>query len=80
MDQQLLIDQISIFDFSMSNILAGLIFGVIGLWIFRRGRKEANNKIVVIGMLLMVYPMFTNGPVQDWGVGVGLCWLFYFLW
>ena len=68
------------FDISISGIIAGLLFGVIGMWMFREGKRNSNLKIVVISVLLMIYPYFTSGPKQDWGVGLMLCGLAYFFW
>lgn len=68
------------FDFSISSIAASLLFGIIGYWIFRAGKQRANLPITGIGIALMVYPYFTSGPWGDWGVGIALCGLAYFLW
>jgi multisubunit Na+/H+ antiporter MnhE subunit len=67
-------------DFSTSSLIAGFIFGVIGFWMLREGKKKANITIVVIGILLMAYPYFTKGPFLDWGVGVVLCATAYYFW
>ncbi|HWU44178.1 MAG TPA: hypothetical protein VN132_12090 [Bdellovibrio sp.] len=60
-------------EFDIHAILAGLIYGIIGMWLFRRGRRDANLRYVVVGLLLMIYPYFTRGPVYNWGVGALLC-------
>lgn len=67
-------------NFSVSGLIAGLIFGVVGLWLFREGRKSLNHKVMVIGLVMMIYPYFTNGPWMDWGIGFGLSGLAYYLW
>lgn len=64
--------------FSASSLLAGLIFGIIGMWLFGRGRKTSNLHFVVIGLILMVYPYFTKGLVADWGIGTALCGMAYY--
>ncbi len=64
-------------NFSVSSLFAGLIFGIIGWYIFKHGRKTANNHFVFIGIVLMIYPYFTKGPLADWGIGAGLCGLAY---
>lgn len=66
------------FDFSISGIFSGFIFGVIGLYVFRHGRKVMDTRFIGIGVALMVYPYFTNGPWADWGVGMALCALAYY--
>jgi hypothetical protein len=71
---------ISGIDFSLSAILSSLLFGVIGMWMFREGKRNTNLKIVAISVLLMIYPYFTHGPVGDWGVGIILCGLAHHFW
>ncbi len=65
---------------SMSGIFSGLIFGVIGFWMFREGKRNTNITIVLISIALMVYPYFTFTPVQDWSIGFALCDLAYYKW
>ena len=59
--------------FSASQIIASLIFGVIGIYVFRLGKRNLNYPLIFVSIALMVYPMFTSGPLQDWGIGIGLC-------
>jgi hypothetical protein len=66
--------------FTASSLAAGLIFGAIGLWIFREGKRNLNFVTPFIGIALMIYTMFTEGPLLDWGVGLLLCVAAYFLW
>jgi hypothetical protein len=68
------------FSFSISSLIAGILFGFIGWWLFRKGRKNSQPKIVGIGVLLMIYPYFTPGPISDWSLGISLCALAYVLW
>lgn len=64
--------------FTLSSIIAGLIFGFIGLWLFRRGRKENHRTWIFVGLALMIYSLFTSKPWQDWGIGAALCaWAYY---
>ncbi len=65
---------------SMSGIFSGLIFGVIGFWMFREGKRNTNITIVLISIALMVYPYFTSTPLQDWGIGFALCAAAYYKW
>jgi hypothetical protein len=67
-------------NFSISSIFAGLIFGVIGFWLLREGRKKGNMHIALIGVGLMGYSYFTNNPWADWGIGLGLCYLARHFW
>jgi len=64
-------------DFSVSTILAGLLFGVAGLWLVRNGRREGNLRWAMIGVVLMIYPYFSPNAYVDWGLGFFLCALAY---
>jgi multisubunit Na+/H+ antiporter MnhE subunit len=66
--------------FDVSSLVAGFIFGVIGLWMFREARRKHNNNTKYIGIALMIYPYFIDGAVRNWGLGITLCILAYFLW
>lgn len=57
-------------DFSPSVLIAGLIFGVVGFYAFRIGKKNSNLKLVILGMILMVYPLFVSGAKMTWGIGI----------
>lgn len=65
-------------DFSFSSLLASFTFGVIGIAVFREGKKRAEFDLIFIGIAMMVYPYFTNGPWMDWGIGLLLGALAYF--
>jgi uncharacterized membrane protein len=69
-------------DLSASSIISGLFFGAVGYWLYRKSRapEKTNFPILAIGIALMVYPYLTKGPLADWGVGIALCGLAYFLW
>jgi len=68
------------FDFSAQALIAGLIFGVAGLWLFREGRKNLNFRVMIAGIGLMTFQLFAKGWLQTWGIGLGLCALAYFFW
>ena len=57
---------------SFSIIIAGLIFSSVGWILFKHGRKEAENKIVVIGLALMLYPYFIESTKLMWLIGLAL--------
>lgn len=61
-------------------MIAGFVFGVIGLWMIREAKRRANLIIAVIGVLLMSFTFFTSHPAMDWGVGFTLCAVAYFFW
>ncbi len=75
-----LTDQLSDMDLSINvpALVIGCLFGFVGLWFFRRGRKELNNIHVVIGILLMIYPYFISGTLMTFLVGAGLCGAGYY--
>ena len=60
------------------QLLAGIIFGSIGFVAFVYGKKQTNFKIMIIGVLLMVYPYFISNDVAVLGVGVILSAALYF--
>lgn len=62
------------------SLIAGIIFGIIGFWLFRKGKKEHHVSHSLIGIGLMVYPYFTSDtPRLTWGVGFAFCGLAYLL-
>ncbi|MBC7419777.1 MAG: hypothetical protein H7328_03525 [Bdellovibrio sp.] len=67
-------------NFSISSIIAGFIFSVIGFWMLREAKKKSDLRLVVIAILLIAYTYFTPNPYLDWGVGAALCGLAYLIW
>lgn len=65
-------------NFSASNIVAGLVFGVFGFYAFRKGKLEANGKRMALGVALMGYGYFTHSAWATWGVGLALVYLNHF--
>jgi hypothetical protein len=68
----------SFFNFNPYNILAGLIFGTIGLGAFSYGKRLDLWQPRAIGLALMVYPYLFSNSWLLWGVGVGLLVLLWF--
>ena len=66
------------FKFDIHSLIAGLIFGAVGFWLFRDGRRNSNLSDVIIGIILMAYPMFVEGPILNWGLGLVLCAYAYY--
>lgn len=64
-------------DLSFSSLMAGIFFGLIGLYVFRFGKKNTNVKHIGLGMALMIYPYFISSPLANWLVGVILCVIVY---
>jgi hypothetical protein len=67
-------------DFSVSSLVAMFVFSVIGLYVFREGKRKVNYTLLFLGIGLMIYPYFTKAAWQDWGVGIALCIWAYMVW
>lgn len=67
------------FDFSISSLFAGFLFGVIGFYLLRSAKRRGNLYWVPIGIGLMVYPYFVSSAWLNWGIGILLCGLAYLL-
>ena len=69
--------------FTASSLISGFVFGVIGIYLFRAGKKEVSFSWVLIAIALMSYTFFTAGTAYgawlDWGIGLALCALAYWL-
>jgi len=79
LDEENLADPMAMLShFSMSTIIVSFIFGVIGIYVFRHGKKTLNYPVIFISIAMMIYPMFTSGWILDWGVGLGLCGAAYY--
>jgi len=57
---------------TISNILAGLIFGTIGFVAFMYGKKQSQLKPMIVGAVLMAYPYFVTNTIVLYSVGVVL--------
>ena len=55
--------------FDAPNIICALIFSAVGLGYFRYGKKQAEPRMMIIGLGLMVYSYFT--PTIAWNVIAG---------
>ena len=64
---------------SAPNLLAGLLFGSIGLVGFSYGKRMSRWKPMMIGLLLMAYPYFVENTLALCGIGLAgtaaLFWL-----
>jgi hypothetical protein len=64
-------------DFSFSNIMAGIVFGSFGLYVFKIGKQKSHAVHIVIGLTLMIYPYFVSNEWINWGIGSGLLFAAY---
>lgn len=60
------------------TILAGFIFGTIGMGAFGYGKKLDLWQPRLIGVALMIYPYLVSNLWALWGIGVGLLVLLWF--
>lgn len=59
-------------NFSWSALVAGFIYGVCGLFLVRRAKREARFSDLILGVALMAYPYFTENIYLLWGLGAAL--------
>jgi hypothetical protein len=67
-------------DIDPYNLLGGFIFGVIGLWMLKEGKRNTNFKVIFIGLALMVVPYFIPTAKMLFLVCGALCFLAYKVW
>lgn len=77
--ENLPLDQLNL-SFDMWTIAAGLLFSLIGWWLFRQGKKKEDKRFRYVGILLMVYPYVVPGAFWNWAVGLILCGYAYYWW
>ncbi len=58
---------------SPAYIFGAVVFGLIGLLAFRRGRKRGCRRTTWLGVGLMVYPYAISRTWLLYAVGVALC-------
>lgn len=68
------------FSIDIPTLFAAFAFGVIGMWMWKEGRRQEKDYIPWIGVGLMVYPYFLEGAKLTWSIGIALCSLAYYLW
>ncbi len=71
-------DLLDISSFSVSALVGSLIFSVIGLYVYRLGKKASNSPQVYVGVSLMIYSYFTPTALLTWGAGIALCGAAYY--
>lgn len=65
------------FNFSLSNILTGIFFGIIGIAAWRYGRKQASARHMLLGVALILFSYFFEKVWVLFLVGVGLTGLLF---
>ncbi len=66
--------------FDPYELLAGFIFGVIGWWMLKEGRKRGEIQIALMGLALMIVPYFTSGLKMMLIICCGICLWAYNIW
>ena len=61
-------------------IVGAIVFGIVGMIAFYRGRKATLPVSKWIGVALMFYPYAVSATWMLYVVGVGLCVGLYFYW
>lgn len=54
-------------------LFGAILFGIVGLVAFRRGRKTERPRTTWLGVALMVYPYAVWNTWILWAVGLALC-------
>ena len=62
---------------SGSTIIAGILFGSIGMVAFVYGRKQAEWRPMILGATLIGYPYLVSNNYLLWGIGAVLTVLLF---
>ena len=65
-------------NFSPANLLAGIIFGSIGLGAFIYGKRMSLLRKMIIGIALMAFPYFFSGTLVIYLIGIALTLALFF--
>ncbi len=66
-------------NFDATSILSGLFIGLVGMFLFLRGKREADLKCLGTGLTMCVYPYFVSSLVVTWGVFAACLGVLYLL-
>ena len=58
--------------FSAANLIAGILFGLVGLYVLRIAKKDANLIGISLGLALMIYPYFVTSAWANFAIGLVL--------
>jgi hypothetical protein len=65
---------------SIGYIFGSILFGIIGVLAYRRGRKQSSPTLTWSGVALMLYPYAVSQTWLLWVVGIALCGWVYMRW
>lgn len=69
---QLLLD-----DFSISALVASIIFSIWGMRLIRKAKREGHKPSLYFGLALLIFPYFIGDPYLVWGIGLALIYFDY---
>ena len=61
-------------------IAGAILFGIVGLVAFKRGRKSSSQALTWTGVAMMLYPYAVSQTWLLWLLGAGLCGFLYVKW
>ncbi len=64
--------------FSLTRLIGGILFGCVGFVAFVYGKKNAEFKPMILGILLMAYPYFVKSTALTYVVGIVLSAALYY--
>lgn len=67
-------------NFTLSTVIAYLLFGAVGLFGFLYGKKSGAIRVMLVGIVLMAYPYFVSGALALYGIGCFLTALLVYWW
>jgi hypothetical protein len=59
-------------DFDPATLFAGLVVSAVGFVLFRYGKSQERIPQMVVGVMMMVAPIFSGGPLLTLAIGGGL--------
>ena len=65
---------------SPAYIVGSILFGLIGVAVFRHGRRLQRREMTWAGITLMVYPYIITETWMMWAFGAALCAWIYSRW
>jgi len=58
--------------FEPAVIFAGFVFGTLGVYLIKEGKRLSSVGKILVGVTLIVYPYFIESAVISWMVGGAL--------
>lgn len=63
-------DPTSLLNLDPWTLFLGFVFSVIGFGYYRYGKRQGETVALIVGIVLMIYPLFTTSPVMIVVVGL----------